>query len=170
MIINVVIAFSECYLSLFFQLFASFGLLLFCRENSPKSKESIMMYFNHVMTVSLLLLSLAPTNNAQWAQSIGWGGAGIGKRGSEPSSNLIYHLLRNSQTQGNGACLVNPQVLKRIDDIVQVCILIKGHATLGVQIYTPNMYSMIFKSPRNRGEVIFSLQFVCVFVCPMSSC
>ena len=47
------------------------------------------------VTLLLLLVTSWSTVRTQWAQTIGWGGAGVGKRGYPVSVPIVVHLLRH---------------------------------------------------------------------------
>ena len=89
--------------------------------------------------LSLLLVLMASlcTVHAQWAQTIGWGGAGLGKRASLLDSHFLRLFprhsdprdgvgavssssTRQSSTQDFQQCLVDSNVMKMIKDIIAV--------------------------------------------------
>ncbi|KAL8580078.1 hypothetical protein ACOMHN_065127 [Nucella lapillus] len=99
-----------------------------------------MIVFHHIAFAVLVLAVTWHTAHAQWAQSLGWGGAGSGKRAAAalplPYFNSFLPMLRHhpsprdvigsalpSMTSQNSApyvteCPMDPAVLKMIANLV----------------------------------------------------
>lgn len=98
-----------------------FKKIFFQKEKPCRSKTFHYLKMRSGCTVILLVLLFLQSHHSvhgQWAQTIGWGGAGNGKRNSVPSQT--------------GQCYIDPNIF---DDILKILQVRNGHCLVHFKVF-----------------------------------